>query len=198
MFTSRTKIKKEKGAEPTEFEDQIAQVLFDLQSSQHSEVSADLKELYIVAAREVDLGQDRKAVLIFVPFRLLKNFQKIHSTLVGELEKKLSGKSVFILAQRRILPVKSRLNRASQQKRPRSRTLTAVHEAILEDIVYPVDIVGKRTRVKLDGKKTQKIFLDPRQEKTVEAKVDVISGVYKKLTGKDAQFLFPAVRVEKE
>lgn len=198
MSTTRSKIKKEKGAEPTEFENQVAQLLADLQSNQHSAISADIKELYISAAREIDLGQDRKAVLIFVPFRLLKNFQKIHSALVDELEKKLSGKTVFILAQRRILPVKSRLNRASQQKRPRSRTLTAVHEAILEDLTYPVDIVGKRTRVKLDGKKTQKIYLDPRQEKTVESKVDVLTGVYKKLTGKDAQFLFPAVRVEKE
>lgn len=198
MFTARTKIRKDKGAQPTEFEDQIAQLLFDIQSNQHSEIASNVKELYITAAREVDLGQDRKAVLIFVPVPLLKEFQKIHSALIDELEKKLSGKSVFIVAQRRILPVKSKVPRQSQQRRPRSRTLTSVHDAILEDICYPVDIVGKRTRVKVDGKKSYKVFLDPKQEKTVESRADIIPSVYKKLTGKNIEVLFPVLSVERD
>jgi small subunit ribosomal protein S7e len=35
--------------------------------------------------------------------------------------------------------------------------LTAVHEKILDDLVYPTEIVGKRTRVKVDGSKTIKV-----------------------------------------
>jgi small subunit ribosomal protein S7e len=31
--------------------------------------------------------------------------------------------------------------------------LTAVHEKILEDLVFPSEIVGKRTRVGVDGSK---------------------------------------------
>ena len=38
-----------------------------------------------------------------------------------------------------------------------SRTLTAVHDAILEDLVYPAEIVGKRIRVKLDGSRLIKV-----------------------------------------
>ena len=63
--------------------------------------------------------------------------------------------------KRRILPKPQRgKNRKPLgQKRPRSRTLTAVHEAILQDIVFPAEVVGKRIRVKLDGKQTIKVKL---------------------------------------
>jgi hypothetical protein len=33
-------------------------------------------------------------------------------------------------------------------------------------------------------------FLDPKEESTFESRVDALSAVYKKLTGKDVKFLF--------
>ena len=35
--------------------------------------------------------------------------------------------------------------------------MVQVHEAILGDLVYPTEIVGKRVRYKLDGSKTLKV-----------------------------------------
>ena len=69
--------------------------------------------------------------------------------------------------------------------------MTAVHDAILEDIVYPVEIVGRRTRVKLDSK-VYKVFLDKKDQATTEHKLDTFSSIYKKLTGKAVAFEFPA------
>lgn len=76
--------------------------------------------------------------------------------LTRELEKKFSDRHVVFIAQRRVLPKPTRNTRA-KQKRPRSRTLTHVHEKILEDLVYPTVIVGKRTRVSVDGSKLLKV-----------------------------------------
>lgn len=43
----------------------------------------------------MDVAGNRKAVVIYVPFRLRKAFRKIHLRLVRELEKKFSGKVVI-------------------------------------------------------------------------------------------------------
>ena len=64
-----------------------------------------------------------------------KTFKKIQPRLVRELEEKISGKHVVFIAQRRILPKPTRKANKLKQKRPISRTLVAVHTAILDDLV---------------------------------------------------------------
>merc|ERR1712025_952307 len=134
----------------------------------------------------------KKAIIISVPVPQIKAYQKIQTRLVRELEKKFNGKPVVFIAQRRILPKPNRKNRkANKQKRPRSHTLTAVHDSILEDLVFPAEIVGKRIRIKLDGSRLIKVHLDRNQQANVEHKIDTYSAVYKKLTGKEVTFEFP-------
>merc|ERR1711924_280365 len=112
--------------------------------------------------------------------------------LVRELEKKFSGQHVVLVAQRKIQDKESRKTRKASkgQVRPMSRTLTAVHEAILGDLVYPANISGKRIRMSLDGNKLIKVSLDNPYE--VSDKLETFSAVYAALTGKHATFELPA------
>lgn len=126
--------------------------------------------------------------MIRVPFRLLPAFHRIQKRLVQELEKKFSGKDVVIVGVRRILPKPAR---GTLVQRPRSRTLTKVHEAWLNDLVFPTEIVGKRIRYRVDGSKILKVFLDPKDRNTTEYKTETFAGVYKKLTGQEVAFDFP-------
>jgi small subunit ribosomal protein S7e len=114
-----------------------------------------LEQLSFITAKEVEISGGRSAIVVFVPFRLLSTYHRIQARLVHELEKKFSGKHVLFVAQRRVLKKSGRNNRIAKQKRPTSRTLTAVHEAILDDVVYPAEIAGKRLRYKKDSSVTK-------------------------------------------
>ncbi|KAI0650668.1 40S ribosomal protein S7 [Trametes meyenii] len=174
---------------PDETETAVAQAIIDLENSA-PELKAELRPLQISAAREVDVRGGKKAIVIFVPVPQLKAFHKVQQRLTRELEKKFSDRHVVFVAQRRMLRKPTRTSRV-QQKRPRSRTLTSVHEKILEDLVFPTEIVGKRTRVAVDGSKLLKVFLDSKDATSLEYKLDSFSSVYRRLTGKDVVFEFP-------
>lgn len=159
---------------PDEFETSVAQALVDLENNV-PELKNELRPLQISAAREVDVRGGKKAIVIFVPVPQLKAFHKVQQrfvhncssrdkfnsntmiySLTRELEKKFTDRHVVFVAQRRMLRKPTRTSRVLQ-KRPRSRTLTSVHEKILEDLVFPTEIVGKRTRIAVDGSKLLKV-----------------------------------------
>jgi small subunit ribosomal protein S7e len=117
------------------------------------------------------------------------------NSLTRELEKKFADRHVLIIASRRILPRPRRSNRSrtsQTQKRPRSRTLTAVYDALLNDLVFPIEIVGKRIRTKEDSSKILKVILDEKEKGGVDYRLDTYSEVYKRLTGRVVTFEFPA------
>ncbi|KIW35602.1 40S ribosomal protein S7 [Cladophialophora immunda] len=178
---------------PSELETSIATALYELETN-IPDLKVALRPLQFVSARELEVGHGKRAVVIFVPVPLLPGFHKVQQRLTRELEKKFSDRHVLILASRRILPRPKRSNRSrtsQTQKRPRSRTLTAVHDAILADVVYPVEIVGKRLRTKEDGSKVLKVVLDEKERGGVDYRLDTYSEVYRKLTGRVCGFEFP-------
>nr|CAD7406372.1 unnamed protein product [Timema cristinae] len=117
MFTSSAKITKSGGAEPDAFESSISQALLELEMN--SDLKAQLRELYITKAKEIELN-GKKSIIIYVPIPQLKAFQKIQTRLVRELEKKFSGKHVVFIGERKILPKPTRKTRMkNKQQRPR-------------------------------------------------------------------------------
>ena len=53
------------------------------------------------------------------------------------------------------------------------KSKVAVHSAILDDLVYPAEIVGKRIRFRLDGSRLFKVHLDKNQQTNIEHKVSI-------------------------
>ncbi|KAI3614702.1 hypothetical protein CBS9595_003973 [Malassezia furfur] len=171
---------------PTETEVLVCQALIDLENHV-PELKAELRPLQVSSVKEVDVKGGKKAYVVFVPMPQLKAFHKIQQRLTRELEKKFSDHHVVFVGQRRILPKPSSHSRA-KQPRPRSRTLSWVQDAILDDLVFPTEITGKRTRVATDGSKQIRAALDSKDATSLEYKLDTFSSVYRKLTGKDVVF----------
>ncbi|CAA6659528.1 unnamed protein product [Spirodela intermedia] len=146
------------------------QGFFDLDNS-NQELRTELKDLFINSAIYPCCQ-----IVIHVPYRLRKALRKIQIILVRELGKKFSGKDVVFTASRRILrpPMKG-----SAVVRPRNRTLTAVDESMLEDIVFPAEIVGKR------------ILLDPKERNSTESKLCTFAGCLPQVVGQDVVFEYP-------
>jgi len=191
MFAGHDKIRKPAGKKLTDFEEKVATEIHNFINSQANEdVKGQLDEIWFTGALPVkskDSGKD--SILLFLPYKLLSKYRPVQVRLVRELEKKFSGQHVVVIAQRTVLPVSSRSGKV-QGIRPRSRTLLAVQDAQLEDLVQPGEIVGKRLKIKTDGSKTLQVLLDPKDQNTLESKFDTFEAVYRLLTGKTAKFSF--------
>jgi small subunit ribosomal protein S7e len=138
-------------ADLSEFEQLVQANLVELEKT---DLKSDLRGISFSSAKQIDIGQ-KSAILISVPVPMLPRLHKVQPRLVRELEKKFSECHVLFVAQRRII---GKNDKSMRQKRPKSRTVTSVHEAILHDLVYPTEIVGKRTRVLVDGSKISKMY----------------------------------------
>lgn len=149
--TSLRKIKKAQGQKVEELEQKVAQAIFDLEVN-NTELKDDLQTVHFVAAKEVNISKTKKAIVIFVPERQVNTWKRVHVRVVRELEKKFSGNHVLIVGKRTALKRPSVLS-----KRPRKRTLTNVHDELMSDVTYPVEVVGRRVRTKVDGTTHQRM-----------------------------------------
>jgi len=185
----RSKFQNPAKKEPTKLESKICQLLVDLEASS-KDLKPHLRDLGIVSAREIQVNPTKKATVVFVPYRQHKKWQKLQDRLVRELEKKFQNQDVLFVAQRKVMKL-CHINPKVSVPRPRTQTISAVHKAILEDVVFPTKVVGKRTRFRVGGKRMLKVYLDPKDSKDIESRIPTYEKVYWKLTKKNVKFLFP-------
>lgn len=69
------KVVKPNNGTPDELEKSIGEALLDLEVN--SDLKTQLRELYITGAKELEVGDKKKCLIVFVPVPLLKQFQKI-------------------------------------------------------------------------------------------------------------------------
>lgn len=189
---ARSKIMKSSTAVVSPVEFKLAGCLVDLES--HSaDLRTELRSFRFYSVNEVDCTavSGRRALVVYVPVSHLASLRRVASKVTAELEKKFSDKHIMFVGRRKIESKPKRNAPLSKQHRSYSRTLTSVHEKILDDLVSPFEIVGKRTRVKRDGSRVIKVLLDPKDRHSLEAKVETMASVYNRLTGKTIAFEFP-------
>lgn len=124
-------------------------------------------------------GSAQKYILVKIPFRSLQFYRKVSTFVIDHLEEKFKWPVIVVV--NRTIDSKRKIAHPSQ-KRPRSRTLKAVHAATLNDVVVPSSIVGRRARVSQTTGFTEQVFLDPLDKMLVEEKLEAMAHAYQKLT----------------
>ena len=181
MF-NRSKLQKKDGQRATELEEELAKTLSAFENS-NADLQQHLKFVYVNSAEEIEFANDHgtfsKYMLVRIPFRSLPYYRKVAGKVVDALEAKFKW-PVIIIANRTIQSKRAKTH-ASQQ-RPRSRTLKAVHAALLEDIVVPSSVTARSIRCANGSNAQEKVYLDPLDKMNVESKVDCMAHAYARLT----------------
>ena len=147
-----------------------------------------LDPIKIEHANEVDMGEDQKCYLIQVSTTNPSGFKKVHAQLSKKLEDQLIIPVILIPAKKRVNGKEYRTY--ISKKVPRDRTLTAVFDGYLDDILFPATIVGKRIRYPNGKTRTYKVFVDPLDKDVIEYKLPSMIACYRALTNRKLEIEF--------
>ena len=154
------------------------------------EASRDIYEsLKVDNAREIKAGSKDKAILIEVTENREGALRSYFSELVKKFENSYE-QGVVIIPKRRITNGNT-YRRYIGKNTPRHNTLSAVYNNVLEDLVYPAVIVGKRVRYPQGKSSLYRVHIDPFDKDHIEYKTGIISAAYKVLTNRDLAIEFP-------
>ena len=178
-FQMNTIVKK---GQTTALEQQVAAALNEVTAGAEAGIKKVLENLKITQAKDVE-SEGLKTIIIEVPYKQIAAWHQVQVIIVPELEKKLGNAQVVVVAKRRAFPKTPEPGRRYKAIRNAGRTLRAVHEGLLDDVVYPTAIVAKRIHYDTDGKQTTYVTLDSHDKTRVEDRLKSFANAYHRLTG---------------
>jgi len=189
MLSQKGKTENTKKTDSNKINDLVAKIFNDFteSSSEHRE---DMKNIKIENVSEFKYEENKTFVLVNVNESAVKSLQKVHVDLVKRLESTL-GKPVIVIPSRKTVDGK-KYRKFIGKKVPRTKTLSYVRENLLEDLLYPATIVGKRTRYPRGQQKQLKVLVDAVDKDVLSSKTSAICVGYKSLTGHELSIDFPS------
>lgn len=172
----------------TEIEKNLGNLLVKLQTSEN-ELKAELEKVTIEAASEIVIESGKRCYLVKVACPSIKDLKKVQPLLVKKFEDHFSTPVVIIPSKNKIDGKVYRKYRGT--KVPRDRTLTAVYDGYLDEMIYPATLIGKRIRYPKGQSRLYKIFVDPLDKELIDYKVPSITACYKSLTKRNLQIEYP-------
>lgn len=175
----------------TEIEKNLGNLLVKLQTTE-KDLKPQLEKIKIENASEIVINDGKRCYLVYVSSPTPKDLKQVHNLLVIKFEEHFSTPVVIIPAKKTIDGKIYRKYRGT--KVPRDRTLTAVYDSYLDDIIYPATLIGKRIRYPKGKGRQFKIFVDPLDKEIINYKVQAITACYKSITNRELQVDFPEIK----
>ena len=133
-------------------------------------------------------NEDKKSstsIVVYLPYIFTRDYKALVPKIVNEIQKR-RNQHAFVIAKRTMI----NKNADFKQMIPRNRTLTSVYDSVLEDLINPALVVGKRIRYRLNGSQLIKIFLNEDSRAFLESKTNLIAQLYFALTNRKVVFEF--------
>jgi small subunit ribosomal protein S7e len=183
MLMKNDKVSTSTGGKVTEITKNVSNYLQKLQD-QDPNLKRYLEKVRIEASEEVPLNEkDKRAFLIKVSEESWKTISPVHADLIKKLEGHFNC-PIIIVANRNMINGKL-FKKFKGKLTPRQNTLTSVYDNLLEDILYPAAIIGKRIRHFRTGKRLFKVHIDGVDREHIGHKSAALEKCYRKLTNRD-------------
>lgn len=191
MLVNQDNKANKSGTTVNEITKNVSNVLTRIQDSDKN-LKNSLENVKVETANEILVGDNKRCYLIQVNEEAAKNLQGVHSDVVQKLEDHFNVPVVIVPARKK---VNGKLYRKyTGPNAPRKSTLANVYDSLLEDILYPATIVGRRTRFPKGKARVFKVLVDPLDKESVEPKVNAIAACYKGLTNRELVIEFPSTQ----
>ena len=189
MLMQTDKLGKNPGAKVNEITKSLTTFLHKLQE-QDSTIKKHLENLKIDSVQEINLGEkNKKCYLIKVNESSWKSITVVLADIIKKLEAHYNC-PVVIVSNRKQINGKI-FKKFKGKTTPRQNTLTAVYDSLLDDILFPATVIGKRIRHFKTGQRLFKVHVDNIDKEHIEVKVNALQSCYKQLTNRDLKIEFP-------